>query len=95
MTLNTAPSVSRGTALAGLGAGGLGLALASRHLGASAQDVSPTATAFPMADHLMIGVWQMDNETRQPDTDVSYTIFATDGTYAAASRDLGWLEVGT
>ncbi len=36
MTSNTVPTVSRRTALAGLGAGGLGLTLAAR--GAAAQD---------------------------------------------------------
>jgi hypothetical protein len=44
MASHTTPSVSRRTALAGLGAGGLGLALAGRgHRAASAQDATPTA----------------------------------------------------
>jgi hypothetical protein len=61
-TSNTAPSVSRRTALAGLSAGGLGLVLATRRLGASAEDATPAATPFPMADHPLVGVWQMENQ---------------------------------
>jgi hypothetical protein len=57
MTSHTTPSVSRRTALAGLGAGALGLALAARGLAVSAQDATP----FPMADHPLVGVWQMAN----------------------------------
>jgi hypothetical protein len=48
----TADVVSRRTALAGLGAGGLGVALASRALNASAQDASAD-----MANHPMVGTW--------------------------------------
>ena len=54
MTTNrTGASVTRRTALAGLGAGGLGLALAATVHHASAQD----ATAEAMANHLIVGVW--------------------------------------
>jgi len=47
----TGNTTTRRTALAGLGAGGLGLAMTVR--GASAQD----ATAEAMADHPIVGVW--------------------------------------
>ena len=89
-TLNTRQSFSRRAGLAGLGAGALGLAMAARRSAASAQDATP----YPMTDHPIIGVWQMDNETRQPDTDVSFTIFADDGKYVAGQRDYGGIEVG-
>ena len=52
-TRPTDRSVSRRAALAGLGAGGLGLALAAR--GAVAQD----ATADALANHPIVGVWMM------------------------------------
>src|SRR5215210_5337009 len=54
-------SVSRRTALTGLGAGALGLALATRHLDAVAQEATPAATPFPMAGHPVIGVWRWSN----------------------------------
>ena len=46
-------SVSRRTALAGLGAGGLGLALAARRVEAAAQD----AAADALAGHPLTGTW--------------------------------------
>ena len=67
--------ISRRTALAGLGAGGLGLALSAR--GTSAQD----ATA--MADHPMVGMWlAMANPPRRGE-DPQFpapSLFAADGT---------------
>jgi hypothetical protein len=78
-------SITRRSALAGLG-----IALATRRLGASAQ----VATPYPMTNHPIIGVWMVDNETRQPNTDVSYNIFSSEGTYAACSRDGNLIVVG-
>jgi hypothetical protein len=52
-TSNTGHSVSRRTALAGLGAGGLGLALATRGHRAAAQEATPDA----LATHPIVGVW--------------------------------------
>jgi hypothetical protein len=51
-TSNTSQSVSRRTALAGLGAGTLGVALAATVRHASAQD-----TATEMAKHPIVGTW--------------------------------------
>jgi hypothetical protein len=48
--------VSRRTALAGFGAGGLGLALAARGQRASAQDAAPDS----YAGHPNVGVWMVD-----------------------------------
>ena len=44
-------AVTRRAALAGLGVGALGLALANGRLAAVAQDASPVATAVPTAGH--------------------------------------------
>jgi hypothetical protein len=52
MTSTKRPSVSRRTALAGLGAGGLGLALATTTRHALAQDA-----AAEMANHPLVGTW--------------------------------------
>ena len=52
-TSNTAPSISRRAALAGLGVGSLGLALAATTRQASAQDT----TAEAMAGHPLVGTW--------------------------------------
>jgi hypothetical protein len=54
-TRSTNRSTSRRTALAGLGAGGLGLALAARGGSAAARD----ATAEAMANHPIVGVWMV------------------------------------
>ena len=53
-TSNTGPCTSRRTALAGLGAGGLGLALAVAGQSAVAQDA-----ASEMATHPIVGVWMV------------------------------------
>jgi hypothetical protein len=52
-THRTTDSVSRRTALAGISATGLGLALAATTHHASAQDATPNA----MAGHLVVGTW--------------------------------------
>jgi hypothetical protein len=90
----TAPFVSRRTALAGLGAGALGLALATRRLDAFAQDASPTTTPFPLTDHALIGMWQFDIETRQPGTDLAYFNFAKDGTFVGSGERGDWVAFG-
>jgi len=88
-------TVSRRTALAGLGVGALGLALAARGLGASAQDATPAPTPFPMTDHPIVGVWQFDQELRQPGTDIYNAIFSNQGTYVDSSLDDAWFAIGT
>jgi hypothetical protein len=59
MTSNTVPTVSRRTAVAGLGAGSLGLALAASVRQASAQDGTPAA----LAGHPIVGTWVIDRNT--------------------------------
>jgi hypothetical protein len=69
-TSHTPPSVSRRTALAGLGAGGLGLALAATGRHAAAQDA-----ATEMATHPLVGTWMTGTG---PD-DLAVVHFAADG----------------
>jgi hypothetical protein len=68
--------VTRRSALAGLGAGGLGLALATRGLGANAQDTAPDT----MANHPIVGTWYFDFPTDDFGTLVGYSSFHADGT---------------
>ena len=74
-TSNTGPSVSRRTALAGLGAGSLGLALAARGHSAGAQDA-----ASQMAAHPIVGVWMVNT----PRFGLAPSIFFPDGTVVVA-----------
>lgn len=76
MTSTTGQSISRRTALVGLSAGGLGLALAAPTRHASAQDATATAK------HPVVGFWQ--NKTTGPDSNVMpwvFCLFHADGTY--------------
>lgn len=66
-------SVTRRTALAGLGAGGLGVALATR--GVAAQD-----TAADMAAHPIVGCWQ-NWVPDDPGITWVFCLFHPDGTY--------------
>lgn len=88
-------AVTRRTALAALGAGGLGLALAAHGFAAFAPGATPAGTPFPMAGHPIIGVWRFDLELRQPGTDLATFVFAEQGTFIAASVALGWIGFGT
>ena len=54
-TSHTRQAVSRRTALAGLGASGLGVALAAAAHPAAAQDATPTA----LAGHPLVGTWHL------------------------------------
>ena len=72
-TSNTRQSVSRRTALAGLGAGGLGAALTAR--GASAQE--PTAD---MAAHPIVGLWTHVSGPGTPPGLRAFTAIHGDGT---------------
>ncbi len=70
-TSRTTAAVSRRTALAGLGAGGLGLALAASARPAAAQDAASEA----MASHPIVGVW---NVAGPGGPDIA--VFSADGT---------------
>jgi hypothetical protein len=71
--------VSRRTALAGLGAGGLGFALAAH--GAAAQDATP----FPMAGHPLVGSWIVDRNPDDPTEITTYNDITSDGTISDPS----------
>jgi hypothetical protein len=73
MTTLTNP-VSRRTALAGLGAGGLGVALAATTRQASAQDA-----AADMAGHPLVGTWIVDPEPDNPANVPSLVTYSSDG----------------
>jgi len=75
MVPRTAAPVSRRAALAGLGAGGLGVALAAAHP-ATAQETTPDA----MVAHPIVGAWYSDFDPANPGTLFVYTIFHADGT---------------
>ena len=68
-------SVSRRTALAGLGAGGLGLALVTHDPGAAAQEASPDARA----SHPIVGVWNVTAPGGP-----ALAVFSADGTNTQA-----------
>lgn len=74
-TQQTGASVSRRAALAGLGAGGLGLALATTARQVSAQGATPTA----MAGHPMVGTWIIDRNTAVPVEPPVILVVTSDG----------------
>jgi len=86
MSSNTSRSVSRRTALAGLGAGGLSLALATARP-ADAQDA-----ASEMASHPVVGLWQFNGgfSPIPGAPDWAFHIFHADGTFVM----WGGLNVG-
>jgi hypothetical protein len=65
-------SVSRRTALAGLGAGGLGLALATRVRSTAAQDAAATG-------HPYIGIWLVDRDPDSSADSPTINIMTADG----------------
>ena len=68
-------ALSRRTALASLGAGGLGLALAARGHAASAQDATPAA----MAGHPIVGTWIFIRDITVTTEAPSVVVFTADG----------------
>lgn len=74
-TPNDRRSLTRRTALAGLGAGGLGAALTATSRHAAAQDA-----AVEQATHPIVGAWFVHNEPIDP-AEVNYAVFHADGTY--------------
>lgn len=86
--------VSRRSAFSVLGGGALALALATQRLGAAAQDATPEPTTYPTAGHPITGVWQFDNELRQPGIDISNAVFTGEGNYVAGAVEFGYIAVG-
>ena len=75
-TSNTGHAVSRRSALAGLGAGGLGLALANATSRVAAQDATPTS----LAGHAFVGTWIVDRNPSDPTEIPTYNVVTSDGT---------------
>jgi hypothetical protein len=91
MTSRPEPPVSRRAALAGLGAGGLGLALTSTRP-AAAQEATPGATA----GHPLVGTWVMEF---LPEDDASapvVNVFTADGIFFDVGADFAgvWAATG-
>lgn len=80
MSSCTTNRVSRRTALAGLGAGGLGVILAARGQPAFAQDATPTTHVSP-AGHPLVGAWVVTESDAQPVPVATYAIFDVDGNW--------------
>ena len=76
MTDSTRKPLSRRSALAGLGAGGLGLALAKAARPANAQDATPTS----LAGHPFVGAWIVDRNPDDPTEIPTYNVITSDGT---------------
>ena len=72
---HTIGAVSRRATLAGLGAGGLGLALAATARRASAQDATP----YPMAGHPLVGTWVVDRNPADPTEMPTTNVLTADG----------------
>jgi hypothetical protein len=68
-------AVSRRTALAGISATGLGLALTATTHHASAQEATP----FPMAGHPFVGAWIVDRNPDDPTEIPTYNVITADG----------------
>lgn len=72
--------LNRRTAFAGLGAGGLGLALGPRTLSAAAQDAGTEG-------HPLVGTWYLDTDAQDPANALEIFILHADGTYVEANAD--------
>jgi hypothetical protein len=70
--------VTRRAALAGLGAGGLGVALATTANRAAARDATPNA----MAGHPLVGTWVLDPSPDIPTNAPAVAFFTTHGIFA-------------
>jgi hypothetical protein len=82
----TTTAVTRRTAFAGLGAGGLGLALGARPLDAAAQDAATEG-------HALVGTWYLDVDATDPANALEMFILHADGTYVEANAD-GTVRLG-
>jgi hypothetical protein len=74
-TSNPVSTVTRRTALAGLSAGGLSLALATTGSHVSAQDAPPSW----MVGHPMVGTWIVDRDVTTETDSPSIVVYSADG----------------
>ena len=91
-TSNTAPSVSRRAALAGLGAGGLGLALATTSRQAAGQEATPA----PMAGHPIVAAGLVDRDVDGSTEAPTMLVHTADGSTIDPLFDVcgGWQPTG-
>jgi hypothetical protein len=75
MTSQTGHPISRRSALAGLSAGGIGLALANSARSTAAQDATTPAGMAPI-----VGMWQWNSSPDRPEPQ-TFALFQSDGTY--------------
>lgn len=75
MTSTSKSALSRRTALAGLGAGGLGVALASPARQTAAQDATPAT----MAGHPLVGTWIITRDVTNTTQVPVVVVFTADG----------------
>lgn len=73
-------SISRRTALASLGAGGLALAWSNPGRQAAAQEATPG----PMANHPLVGTWIVDPVTASPSNGPAVAHWGADGAFVDA-----------
>ncbi len=73
-------SLTRRTAVTGLGAGGLGLALGARTPDAAAQEVTTVG-------HALVGTWFLESSSANPTQAHDLFILHADGTYIEANAD--------
>src|SRR4051794_40256503 len=95
-------TVSRRTTLAGVGASGVGFALAATARQASAQDATPTAAAV----HPIVGTWMVDLIPDAPADSPTVIVVLADGAVidpvrgsagrweATGPRSVAWTAVG-
>ena len=85
-------AVSRRTAMAGLGAAGLGIALAASPHGASAQDATPMA----MAGHPLVGTWIVIRDVESTNASPSIVVYSADGGLSDPSQGVAgsWMATG-
>jgi hypothetical protein len=76
----TSSSLSRRTALAGLGAGGLGFAVGTRSVAAATPGLST-------AGHPLVGTWFLTTSSTNPTDADDLFILHADGTYVEANAD--------
>ena len=83
----TKSNLSRRTAIAGLGAGGIGLGLARSGHSVSAQDATPAS----MANHPLVGTWIILPRESDPGSTPSVSVFTPDGAFIDANGGLAGL----
>jgi hypothetical protein len=84
MTTDRTDTISRRSAMVGLGVAGTGLAISVVHP-ATAKDGTPESSA----NHPIVGTWFVDFEPGNPGTQVGYASFHADGTRTDVSPFAG------